>query len=280
MFLKAWVKYPTIIFGTAVAALGIGLFLVPNDIVCGGFSGVATLLNHYLGLPVGTVVLFMNIPVFLLGFRVLGLKFLFDSLCGAFSLSVFIDLWGAVLPSYVGDKMTASLFGGILAGAGFGLVFLCGATTGGVDIVARLVQRKFAYITLGRLVLLLDTVVIALSAFVYGSLENALFGAIAIYTQSALLDRIIYGADKGKVYLINSKKSDEIVGALLNQVHRGATKLYAQGAYGGENENVVLCCVRRNESAQVTSVIKKIDPNAFTISFEAGEIRGKGFKIY
>lgn len=275
---SAAVKYSVLILSAAVAAIGISVFLVPNEIAAGGFSGAATLIRYYTGLPVGMTVLFMNVPVFILAFRRLGLKFVVDSVIGTVALSIFIDLW-QFIPSYSGDRMLACLFGGIITGAGLGAVFLSGATTGGVDIIAKLLHLKFPHLSVGRLMLMIDGAVIAASIAVYGELESALYAAIAIYAQSAVTDKLLYGADKGKIYLINSKHSDRIAKAIIGELRRGATILSAKGAYSSEPVGLILCAVRRHETAAVLRLVRRIDPDAFTVAFEAGEIRGRGFPL-
>lgn len=273
---SAVLRYAGIIASSAAAALGISMFLAPNDIAAGGFSGAATIIRSLTGLPVGMTVILLNLPVFLLAFKKLGAAFLINSVIGTVSLSVFIDLFGAAA-HYEGDKMLAALFGGIITGGGLGAVFLLGATTGGVDIIAKLLNMRFMHLPVGRLMLMIDGVVIATAAVVYGNIESALYAAVAIYAQSVVTDKLVYGADKGKIYLINSKESGSIAKSIVGDLGRGATVISAKGAYSGESVGLILCAVRRHETAAVMKIIKKNDPEAFTVSFEAGEIRGRGF---
>lgn len=271
-------KYIKMILSAFVAAFGIAVFLVPNKIAAGGFSGAATLIYHYTGLPVGLTMLALNIPVLYLGYRKLGLKFIINSVICTVAMSVFLDVIPQILPIYPGDKMLACVFGGAITGAGLGFVFLSGATTGGVDIIAKLTHMKLPHLSIGRLMLFADGIIIALSALVYGTIESALYAAIAIFAQSTVIDRLIYGADKGKIYLINSKKSDEIANKILTSLNRGVTKIHATGAYSKSEIALLMCAVRPFESAHMTRLVRSVDPNAFTLTLEAKEILGLGFK--
>lgn len=264
--------------GIFLTAFGVSVFLVPNNIVGGGFSGIATVLKQLLGTPVGVMVLALNIPVFLISFRTIDWKFSLNSLFGMTALSVFLDLIPAVIPTYQGDKFLCAIFGGILSGAGLGLVFLASTSTGGVDLIAKLINHKYPHLPIGRLILILDGTVILMSTLVSGEIESALYATVAIYSQSAVIDKIVYGADSGKVFLINSQKSLEIASQINSVIKRGATLLCAQGAYTNTQTTVILCAVRRHEASDVMKIIKTTDKNAFTLTLDAGEIFGLGFR--
>ena len=194
------------------------------------------------------------------------------------ALSVFLDLIPAVIPTYQGDKFLCAIFGGILSGAGLGLVFLASTSTGGVDLIAKLINHKYPHLPIGRLILILDGTVILMSTLVSGEIESALYATVAIYSQSAVIDKIVYGADSGKVFLINSQKSLEIASQINSVIKRGATLLCAQGAYTNTQTTVILCAVRRHEASDVMKIIKTTDKNAFTLTLDAGEIFGLGFR--
>ena len=264
--------------GGALVAVSVSCFLAPNNIAAGGLTGIATILLYLFKIPIGITVMVLNIPIFLLGARKLGMRFLCNSLIATAAMSVLIDVAAAVLPTYTGDRLLACIYGGVLGGLGLGLVFMRGATTGGIDILAKLVNIKYPHLSMGKLIMALDALVIIAAAIVYWNIENALYAVITIFTQSRVIDSLIYGADKGKVLLITSKKYREIADNIMTKLHRGVTILEGTGAYTGHESRVIFCAVRRPETAAVEKIIKSTDDHAFIVTFEAGEILGEGFR--
>lgn len=266
--------------GSILLAVSISMFTAPNHIAPGGVSGISTMINYLTGWPIGTLSLILNIPIFLWAFIEIGYKMVAKSLFATVLSSATIDLLAIVIQPYKGDPMLAAIFGGCLQGIGLALVFMRSATTGGTDLIARLLGRHVRFVSIGKLMLCVDGVIVVASAFVYRSIENALYAIITIFVCSKLIDTILYGTDigTGKVLFIISSKSQEIAHEILSDVDRGVTVLQSRGAYSGKEGEVLLCAVRRYEVAKVKDIIHSIDRNAFLIVGEAGEITGEGFR--
>ncbi|MDL2233633.1 YitT family protein [Ruminococcaceae bacterium OttesenSCG-928-L11] len=266
------------IVGTSIFAVGISCFSSPNNIAPGGVSGMAILVEYLIGLPVSMVSLFFNIPLLLLAWRFLGRRFTLRTLRTVAIMTGTMWLSEQFLVPYHGEMILASLFGGVLEGLGLAIVFLRGSTTGGTDVASRLIQLKFPHISIGRLMLAVDGSVLLLSALVYRNVENALYGLITIFTMTRLLDSVLYGMDTGKVLLVMSEHHDAIVAAIWEKLDRGCTLLHAQGAYTKQDRPVLLCAVRKNQYHALKQLVYAIDPGAFVLSLEAGEVIGEGFK--
>lgn len=266
------------IAGSTLYAVGVHMFTAPNHIAPGGVTGIATMINYLLGAPIGTVSLLINIPLLFLSFKLLGKAMTVKTLKSVFIMSLILNVMNFILPAYTKNPLLAALFGGVGIGAGLAIIFMRGGTTGGTDIAARLLQLKFPYIPMGRAMLLVDCVVLITSSFVYRQLESALYGLIAIFTCTRVLDSLLYGVDVGKMVLVISEKSQEISKAIINDLDRGATLLAGKGAYSGNDKYVVLSAVRKNQFHKLKNMVYDIDPRAFIIVAEAGEIMGEGFK--
>ena len=266
------------IAGCFIYALAINFFNVPNQIAQGGFSGLAIVINYLTGLPVGTINLALNIPILLIALKFIGKKFVLKTLWVTVLLSVSIDLVALIPYEYTGDKLLASIFSGALLGAGVALVAARGSTTGGTDVLSKLLRLVFPHISYGKLVMFSDMVVIAISAIVFKSIESALYAAIVIFVSSKVIDYILYGMAKSKMLLVVTDHADEISQALVNNSPRGVRIVPAKGAFTGQEKNMLICVLRSNEVSPAIKLIKSIDPNTFTIITEANEIIGKGFK--
>ena len=268
----------TIAAGSVLYAASLNIFFVPNRIAPGGASGLATLAHELFGVPVGLGVLAINLPLFLLGYRYLGRRFVGKTILAPLFMSVTIDITAAFLPRFTGDMPLAALYGGVIGGTGLALVFMRGATTGGSDLAARLLGIRFPHVPMGHMILSLDLFVILGAALAYRQVESALWTLIALFVSSQLIDRILSGADTGKMLTIMSGRSGEIAARILEDVRRGVTFLKATGAYTGADQEVLLCAVRRQEVFRVRAIIRETDPDAFVVISEAGEIIGEGFK--
>ncbi len=266
------------LMGSVLYALSVNIFTAPNQIAPGGVTGVATLLNFLWGAPIGTMILLVNLPLLIAAWFRLGKAFTVRTLIVTVLSSVIIDATAPFLPVFRGDKMLIALFGGVLAGAGLGLIYMRGATTGGTEVVARLLERKFRHIPIGRLILLVDALVVAASALVYRNVETALYAMVLIFVSTSLMDTLVYGGDKGKMLLVMSKREQEIADAVLERMERGVTMLNATGAYTGGDRRVLLCAVRRSEMYELRSLVTDIDPGAFMIVVSTDEVLGEGFK--
>ena len=268
------------IAGSVLLALSIDMFTAPNHIAPGGVSGISTMINYLTKWPIGTMSLILNVPIFIWAFAELGFEGVIKSLVAAVMSSAAIDFLALFVTPYSGNPMLASIFGGVLQGIALALVFMRSATTGGTDLIARLLGRHVRFVSIGKLMLCVDGVIVIVSAFVYHSIENAMYAVITIFVGSKLIDTILYGTDigTGKVLFIISPKNDEIAGEILSSVDRGVTILESRGAYSGREGEVLLCAVRRFEVAKVKDIVHSIDKNAFLIVGEAGEITGEGFR--
>lgn len=265
--------------GASIYAVAVHMFTAPNHIAPGGVTGIATLVNYlFSGAQIGTVSLIINIPLLMLSYRFLGKAMTMKTLKSVLIMALMMDFSGLFLPPYTDNPLLAALFGGVGIGAGLAIIFMRGATTGGTDIAARLLQLKYPHIPIGRAMMLVDCVVLGASFLVFGTLEAALYGLIAIFTCSRVLDSLLYGMDVGKMALVVSDKSEEISRQIIDQLDRGATLLAGKGAYSGQERYVVMSAVRKNEFHKLKKLVCEIDPSAFIIVAEVGEIMGEGFR--
>lgn len=266
------------IAGCLLYAVSMNMFNVPNQIAPGGVSGIATLLNYLFHTPIGVMVLAINVPIFLIAWKFLGWRFLLNSMIVTVLFSVAIDVTALFLPVYQGDRLLAALFGGVLSGAGMALIFIRGATTGGVDIISRLLRRKWPHLPMGRLIMFCDLFVVAAAWIVYGNMESALYAIIVIFVSGQVIDYLMYGTGNGKMLFVVTTRAQEIAGAVTKEMHRGVSILPVRGGYTGEEKNMLICAVRSSEVARLSRIIRRIDQNPFIVVAEAGEILGEGFK--
>ena len=265
------------IIGCILYSIGVNSFAVPNSIAQSGVTGIAVILNHLFSVPVGTVNLLLNIPLLILMWIFLGKKLVARTLWVTVLLSAALDLIAMFIPVYTGDKILASLFCGLLQGSGLGLIMITGATSGGTDIVARLVHKFFPHITIGRVVMLADAVIIAAGMLVFGSIETGLYAIIVIFVSTKVIDSMIYGTGNGKMLMVVTDKADEVSKAIISSSRRGVSIIPAVGAYTGESKNVLICVARKHEISGIIKTIKSIDDKTFIIVSEANEILGEGF---
>lgn len=266
------------ILGGVLYSLSVNCFLSKNQILNGGFTGFATVINYLFGLPIGTVILFLNIPLFIISYKKLGIRFVVSSFWATFIMSALIDL-GDFLPVYRGDLLLASLFGGALSGAGLGIIFINGATTGGTDIIAKLIGLKYPHITLGKTILLIDLVIIALGGLVYKNIESSLYASVVIFVSSQTIDYIIFGVNRSSLIFIVTEKGDEMRRLIINDIRRGVTVLKGSGGYTNSEKQVLICACYDNQTGKFIKKIKSFDEKAFMIITSAKEILGEGFKI-
>ena len=253
----------------------------PNGIAFGGITGLAQIVNRlFPAAPVGVTVIVLNIPLFILGWKLIGGKLLVSSLYAMFISSVFIDLLTPLYDWQPMEPLLACIFGGLLMGASLGVVFLQGATTGGTDLAARLLKLKFNWLPMGKLLMGVDLAVIVLVALFFRNLNTALYGLVALYISTLAMDGILYGLDNAKVAYIISDHNDEISSAIVQDLDRGVTILHGQGAYTGAEKQVLMCAFKQREIAAIKAAVKDIDPDAFLIVCNAHEVLGDGFREY
>ncbi len=264
--------------GTIVYSIAVNVFLSANEISPGGFTGVAAVINHLTKIPTGTMLFIFNIPILILGYIKLGGKFILKTSFVTALVSLALDITDRILPPLQTDGILASMFGGILMGFGFSLILLRGATTGGIDIIAKLINKKYRHLSVGKIILMADGVVIVLNALVYRNAESALYSVVAMYAATRMIDILLYGADKGKVIYIITNTPDNICRAITETIGRGVTKIPVIGGYTGECRDMLMCVLRVHEVAAVHDVVCENDPHAFIVVSDAGEIIGEGFK--
>ncbi|MBQ3497267.1 MAG: YitT family protein [Oscillospiraceae bacterium] len=255
-------------------------FYAANGISCGGFTGLAQIVCAFAPrLSVGAVALFLNLPLFAAGLRRFGVRFLLASIYAVVVSSFFIDAIAALCTFSPLPPVLAALYGGAAMGASLGALLLVGATTGGTELGARLLKRRYPHVSIGRLCLFIDLAVITVYAVFFGGLESALYGGVALYVFSLVMDTVVYGAHTANFTLIISEKADAIAAALVGR-GMGATVLRGVGAFTGCERGIILCAMRRREIMSVKRIVNETDKNAFLIVGDAREILGEGFEEY
>lgn len=273
-------EYGVITLGCALYALCFDWFFQPNNIAMGGFTGVAQITNHYIPvLPIGIMSIALNIPLFLIGMRKQGLKLLISSLYAMSISSLMLDGLAAVYTFQPMEPLLACIYGGVLLGISMGLLMTVGATTGGTELAARLLKYVLRHLSIGRLCLSIDVIVICLYAVTFRSINNALYGIIAMYISSLAMDAVVYGSVNAKIAYIISGRSGEIAKRLLS-MDLGVTLLDGHGGFSGDAKQVVLCAFKRSQIAAIKATVTAIDPRAFIIVCEAHEVLGEGFGEY
>ena len=268
------------VVGSAVFALGFSLFLEPYGMSPGGISGLALVLVHFLGIgSVGMFSILINLPLFLLGGLKIGKRFFIGSLIGMFLSSVLIDLFAA-LPIPQMEPLVGVLYGGGLCGLGLGLVFVIGSSTGGSDILVRLLKLRWRNVPIGQIALYFDVIVVILTGIVYRDVTTALYTGLAVFVTSQVVDLVVYRFDFSKVALIITKEHDKVAQVISDKLERGATFLYGQGTYSGQDTKVVLTAVKKQQLAELKELVVNVDPNAFIIVQEAHQVLGDGFSRY
>ena len=264
------------VIGGILYSVAINCFLSKNNILNGGFTGIATILNYLFQLPIGTVIFIMNIPLFFIAFKKLGVRFVLRTIWATLINSTFIDL-GAILPVYQNDLLLSSLFGGALVGIALGIIFIRNATTGGVDIIAKLVKLRFPHISIGRSILFFDIFVVILGGIIYRNFESMLYASVVIFVSAQVLDYVIFGVSRGAMILIISEQSEKLCNMILGDLDRGVTILKAQGGYSKADKDVLLCACFDNQTHKLIKKIKSADENAFFIVTQSKQILGNGF---
>lgn len=269
-----------IVAGALVYATAVTSLTAPNNIAPGGVTGLCTMLNFMFGTPIGLMSFFINIPIILWAVVDIGYKLVVRTVAAIVLSSLFIDLFTGFMPVYRGNPVLVAVFSGVCEGLGLSLTFIRGATTGGTDMVARLLERRMPHISMGKLMLALDGVIVAMSAVVFGSIENAMYACISIFVCTSIIDSILYGTDAGtgKLFYVMSPKVREMGRRVIEEMDRTVTYLDSHGGYSNEPGETMLCVVRRFEVYQMQAIIREEDKNAFVIVGDAGQITGEGFR--
>lgn len=278
-----WNKYGWIlatVVGSAVFAFGFAVFLQPHDLNAGGISGLAQVLVELTGLgSVGSLSILINMPLFVLGGVKIGRRFFVGSLMGMLLSSLLIDGFSAVASISV-EPLVAVLYGGVLAGLGLGIVFISGTSTGGSDILVRLLKLKYRNVPIGQISMCFDLIVVALTGMVFQDVTKALYTGITVFICGQVIDAVVYRFDYSKVALIITKEHEKIAQAIGRKLDRGATFLNGEGSYSHAPTKVVLTAVKKQQVAELKLLVTQIDPNAFIIVQEAHQVLGDGFSRY
>ena len=278
--LRRLYEYGTMTLGCAVYALCFNWFFQPNSIAMGGFTGLAQIINRLIPVfPVGMTVLVMNVPLLILGVRRQGVKLLVATLYATAVSSLMIDGLAMVYTFPAMDPLLACIYGGVLMGVSMALLLMMGGTTGGSDLAARLLKYRLRSVSIGRLCLSIDVTVICFYALTFRSVNNALYGIVAMYISSLAMDTVVYGSLNAKIAYIISGCSEAVARRLLD-MDLGITLLDGQGGFSGDRKQVVLCAFKRSQFAVIKAAVTAIDPNAFIIVCEAHEVLGEGFGEY
>ena len=281
IFSRKWfISYALIILGAMIMASGYVFFISPNKIVPGGVYGIGIVLHHLIGIPVGLTGLALNIPLTLIGIRVLGPRFGIKTVIGFVLTSLFIDgltmLWGDQ-PLVQDEMLLSSIFGGVMIGFGLGLIFKARATSGGSDIVA-MIFNKYTRIPVGQLLIIVDSVIVFVGLIAFRDWTIPLYSWIVIYITGKVVDGVIQGISYEKTLFIISEKYPEIARKILVDLNRGGTYLEGKGMYKEDDKKVIFVNVSRREVTLLQDYIHTIDPNAFVTVIDASEILGKGFR--
>ncbi len=277
-------RYLPITLGTAIYAFGLHYFIIPNLLMEGGITGIALLLNYSLSLPPSITTLVLNIPLFVLGWYVFGKFTMASTIFGTVSLSIFLWIMELAIkfqwltPFYTQDDyLLVALYAGVTLGAGLGIVFRYGGTTGGSDIIARIVQKKWGW-SMGQFILLMDVVVISASLF-YIPKEKVLYTLVTVFIASRMIDFIQEGAYAAKAFTIITDHSEAVAVAITREIDRGVTLFPAKGAYSQAPKQVVYCVVYRHEMRRMKAIVRSIDPKAFLVISDVHDVLGEGFKL-
>ncbi|MBE6791453.1 MAG: YitT family protein [Ruminococcaceae bacterium] len=284
--LSVMTQYFLCILGSFLYALAVSFFVTPLKFAAGGVTGLGILVNYaFPVISTGMFVFAANVPLFLISWKKFGFRFIARTVFATALVSVFIDLLALLGEKYGWffqgeEKLVGAIFGGIIAGAGLGIVFLGGATTGGLDILARLLKLKFPHFSVGRLILICDFAVVLLSGFVYKSVESILYSIIIVFLSSLAVDYIVAGKDHSKLLFILTDSYEEVTRDIISVCSRGVSVIPAKGGYTGQDKKLLMCVVRTHEVARVRGVVAKYDENPFIIITDSSEVLGQGFKSH
>ena len=266
------------IIGSLFYAVGVNVFTTPNDIAPGGVTGIATVLHSMTGLQVGTLSFLLNIPLLILGFIVLGKRTMLNTFRTLVILTVITDATYFVLPQYTNNMLVSAIFGGVTIGIGLGLIFLRGSTTGGTDILGRMLLKKMPHVPLGKILLIIDILIIAGSGIYYKTLEAVLFAFVSVYATDHSIDAVLDGSTEGRVAYAISDRYEEIGNRVMDELERGITYINGEGGYQNAPKKIVMCAMPSRQFANFKKIVFEIDPKAFVMSIPSKHIIGEGFK--
>ncbi|MBQ2749377.1 MAG: YitT family protein [Clostridia bacterium] len=271
-----------ITIGCLIYAISINLFFVPANLNTGGLTGIALIFNTLWNLPVGLSVFFLNLPVILLAIRFIGFRYIVWTLYATVVSSLLIDLTvplEGLLALGESDSLLFCIFGGVVCGAGLGIVYTQDASTGGTDVISRLIQLVFPHMTMGRLMLICDLIIVAAGAMILGDPIIALYSIVAIYLSSGAIDTVLYGLEKSQMATIVTTLGDQVCSRLLEELNRGVTRIPSLGGYSSNENETLLCAISARQMSKVQTIVSEVDPNAFVIFSPVHDIMGDGFPM-
>ena len=265
------------IVGSFIMAFAVSFFLLPNELSSGGFSGIATIIYYKLKIPMGVTIASLNIPLFLIAGYKIGKKFFLKSIIGTLSLSIFIDILDT-FNSFTNDKMLSAIYGGILTGIGTAIILKSHSSTGGSDLLTNIIKKYNNKIELGRVITIIDAIIVLMNVVFLKKIEIGLYSAIAIYLMGLMIDIVFEGIFFSKLIFIISEKNELIAKEIQNKANRGITGLEGKGMYKNKEKLILMCAVGRRDIANIKKMIKKIDKEAFVVVTNCREVLGIGFK--
>ncbi len=269
--------YIFIALGTGIYSVAVALLLEPAEITPGGLTGIAVIFHDLFSLPTGLSLIILNLPLIVAGLKVFGGDFIIKTAVSVMLTSFYIEIFESLSHFFNFDIILASVFGGALLGLGLGIVMSRGATTGGVDIAVKLINKRFKSLAIGRLFLLFDSAVIILAAIVYANIETALYSIIAIFLSSQIIDMLLNERNFGRIFFIITEKGEAIKQTILTSVNRGVTVVKAYGGYTGKDKSVLICAAYLSEVKTIRRIILENDPKAFFFVANVNDINGEGF---
>ncbi|MBQ9412749.1 MAG: YitT family protein [Oscillospiraceae bacterium] len=269
-----------VVLGSFIYAVGFQFFMYPNDIVTGGLTGIAMIINYLTRLPVGVLTIIMNIPLFLYSWKRFGLRFIAYSLASMLLCSAFVDLLAQVPVEMTKEPLLGAIYGGVIHGLGMGIVFQTGATTGGLDIVAKLLRKRYQHINIGTIIMGLDLFVIALFAVIFRLYDRAMYALICMFCTTKVVDVVLYGAINSKVCYIITDEHERVKDAITRELDRGVTFLHGEGAWSRKEKDIILCVIKQRQIVELKTLVRAIDESAFMIVSDSREVFGKGFSSY
>lgn len=266
------------IVGGLLIGIGIYNFAANAKFPLAGISGIALILYRLFGIPIGMATIFMNVPIAIVCYRTLGKEFFLKSVRSVIITSVIIDYVVPLLPVYSGDRMLAAICTGIISGLGYALIFMNGSSTGGMDFVSMTVKALKPHISLGKIVFVLDCVIVVLGGVIFRNVDGTIYGLIITYLLTVVIDKVMYGIDAGKMTLIVTEHGQEVADKIDEYIGRGSTLLKGRGSYTGIEKEVVMCACNNKQMYAIRKMVKEVDPKAFTVIMESNEVVGEGFK--
>ena len=266
-----------ICIGSVIYAAGFQFFMYPNAIVTGGVSGIAMIINYLTALPVGVLTVVMNIPLFIFSWKKFGLRFILYSLAAMLFSSILVDLLSLLQVEVTHEPLLGAIYGGVIHGFGAGLIFRTGATTGGTDIIAKYLRRKYQHINIGTFILAMDVVVIIAFALIFRRYDSAMYAMICMFITTKVIDLVLYGAVNSKVCYIITDDTAAVSAAIMQKLNRGVTLLHGAGGWSGKEKDVALCVIKQRQIVELKQTVREIDEKAFVIVSDSREVFGEGF---